>query len=167
MAASTEIRRATAPVAPVPDDELFLVRFFDAPPSLVFRLWEDAAHRARWWGPSGHGCSHFTHEFREGGAWRACITSAEHGDSWQGGVYREIDRDRRIVFTFVWDKGPSAGVEMLVSVTLAAQGSGTIQTFHQTGFANVDRRNVHVVGWSLLFDSELAYLSHLPKEQRP
>ena len=33
------------------DDELLIVREFDAPVALVFRLWEDRHHMLRWWGP--------------------------------------------------------------------------------------------------------------------
>jgi uncharacterized protein YndB with AHSA1/START domain len=143
--------------SPLADDELLIVRVFDAPPALVFRLWEDPEHRARWWGPKGHACTYLKQDFRPGGAWRACITSPR-GDSWQSGVFREIERDRRIVFTFVWDAGPSAGVETVITITLAAQNGKTIQTFHQTPFASVERRDSHVVGWSLLLDCEQAYV---------
>jgi uncharacterized protein YndB with AHSA1/START domain len=142
---------------PIADDELYIVRVFDAPVSLVFRLWEDPEHRARWWGPKGFTCKHLKQDFRPGGAWRACVSSATHGDSWHGGVFREIERDRRIVFTFAWDSGPAGGVETIVTVTFAEELGATIQTFHQTPFASVERRNAHVVGWSGLFDNEQAY----------
>lgn len=147
--------------APLADDELFLVRAFAAPVPLVFRLWEDVEHRARWWGPKGYACTHLEQDFRPGGAWRACINSPTSGESWQRGVFREIERDRRIVFTFAWDSGPAGGVETLVTVTFAAERGMTIQTFHQTPFTSVERRDTHVVGWSLLFDSEQTYAETL------
>ena len=31
--------------------ELVLTRIFDAPRELVFRMWTDPKHLARWWGP--------------------------------------------------------------------------------------------------------------------
>jgi uncharacterized protein YndB with AHSA1/START domain len=144
--------------ASLPDDELFLVRAFDAPLPLVFRMWEDPHHRARWWGPKGFTCKHLTQDFRPGGAWRACIWSPSTGDSWHGGVFREIERDRRLVFTFTWDSGPAGGVETLITVTFAEEHGVTIQTFHQTPFTSVERRDSHVVGWSQLLDNEQAYV---------
>lgn len=159
MATSTEARPAHG--AAVSDDELFIVRAFAAPAALVFRLWEDPAHRARWWGSAGAACLHFSHEFREGGVWRGCITSAQYGEQWQGGVYREIARDTRIVFTFAWDSGPSGGAESVVTVTLAERNGMTVQTFHQAPFANVERRDNHLVALSLLFDHEQAYLASI------
>jgi len=166
MEARTETL-ATPHGAPLPDDELFIVRAFDAPLPLVFRMWEDPEHRARWWGPKGFTCKHLVQEFRPGGAWRACISSPTVGESWHGGVFREIERDRRIVFTFTWDSGPAAGVETVITVTFAEQQGMTIQTFHQTPFTSVERRDSHVVGWSLLLDREQAYAEALAQGEQP
>ena len=157
MDARTELR-PLAHGASLPDDELFIVRAVDAPLPLVFRMWEDIHHRVRWWGPKDFKCTHFEQEFRPGGAWRACITSDEYGDSWHGGVFREIERDKRLVFTFAWDSGPAGGVETVVTVTFAEMQGVTIQTFHQTPFSSVERRDSHVVGWSTLLDNQQAYV---------
>lgn len=153
--------------APLADDELFLVRVFDAPLPLVFRMWEDPAHRACWWGPKNYTCTHLEQDFRPGGAWRACITSPRTGDSWHGGVFQEIERDRRIVFTFAWDSGAAGGVETIVTVTFAEEQGMTVQTFHQTPFTSVERRDSHVVGWSLLLDREQAYAEALAQGEQP
>ena len=158
MGAGTETAFRPAHAAPLPDDELFIVRAFDAPVALVFRMWEDPEHRARWWGPKDHVCKLLKQDFRPGGAWRACISSPQHGDSWHGGEFREIERDRRIVFTFTWDSGPAGGIETLVTVTFAEQHGMTIQTFHQSPFTSLERRDSHVVGWSQLLDREQAYI---------
>lgn len=159
MDARTDNRRAGVdPGMPLRDDELLIVRTLDAPLSLVFRMWEDAVHRAHWWAPGGCRCTHFTHEFKEGGAWRACFVSDEWGENWQGGVYREIDRDKRIAFTFTWDSGPAGGVETLVTITFAQSHGKTIQTFHQTPFEHAERRDSHITGWSGLLDRQRTYL---------
>lgn len=150
--------RGADPGMPLRDDELLIVRAFDAPLALVFRMWEDAVHRANWWAPKGCRCSHFSHEFREGGPWRACFVSDSYGENWQGGVYREIERDRRIVFTFTWDGGPAAAIETTVTITFAQANGQTIQTFHQTPFANPERRDSHITGWSGLLDRQQAYV---------
>lgn len=160
------VERHTAgldPGMPLRDDELLIVRHFEAPLPLVFRMWEDPVHRANWWAPKGCRCTHFRHEFRAGGSWRACFVSETHGENWQGGVYRAIDRDRRIKFTFVWDGGPAGGIETSAVVTFAEANGGTIQTFHQTPFTSLERRNSHVAGWSGLFDRQQAYVESQPE----
>ena len=78
-------------------------------------------------------------------------------------MFREIERNRRIVFTFTWDAGPAAGVDTVVTITFAEQSGSTIQTFHQTPFASVERRNSHVVGWSGVLDNQQAYLDTVPQ----
>jgi uncharacterized protein YndB with AHSA1/START domain len=95
-------------------------------------------------GPANFTCPEVQIDFRVGGACRVVITSPEDGESRFSGVYLEIERDKRIVFTFAWDNdGPSAGVEML---TFEEHDGKTIQTFHQRPFLNVERRDRHVNG---------------------
>ena len=147
------------------DDELLITRTLDARPSVVFALWSDPEHMKRWMGPTGFTCPVAEIDFRVGGAYRVLIKSAEHGENWFGGVYREIERDRRLVFSFAWDKdGPSAGVEMLVTITFEERDGRTIQTFHQRPFLNVESRDSHVGGWTEAFDKLEAYAAKIAKE---
>jgi len=104
-------------------------------------------------------------DFRPGGAYRAMIRSAEHGENWFGGVYREIEQDKRLVFTFAWDNdGPSAGAQTLVTITFEERDGKTVQTFHQRPFLNVERRDSHVGGWTQAFDKLAAYAATIAKE---
>jgi uncharacterized protein YndB with AHSA1/START domain len=147
------------------DDELLITRTFDAPASLLFALWSKPEHIKRWMGPSNFTCPEAEIDFRVGGAYRAMIKSANHGENWFGGVYREIERDRRLVFTFAWDNdGPSAGIETLVTVTFQERDGKTVQTFHQRPFLNVERRDSHVGGWTATFDKLEAYLTNVARE---
>jgi hypothetical protein len=45
-----------------------------------------------------------------------------------------------------------------VTITFAEAHGQTIQTFHQTPFANPERRNSHITGWSGLLDRQQAYV---------
>lgn len=147
------------------DDELLITRTLDAPPSVVFALWTDPEHMKRWMGPTSFTCPVAEIDFRVGGAYRGMIKSAEHGENWFGGVYREIERDRRLVFSFAWDnEGPSAGVETLVTITFEERDGKTVQTFHQRPFLNVERRDSHVSGWTEAFDKLEAYAAKIVKE---
>ena len=80
------------------DNELLIVRSFDAPPSLLFALWSDPVHLKRWMGPKGFSCPEATIDFRVGGAYRVMIQSPEHEANWFGGVYREIEPDGAVRF---------------------------------------------------------------------
>jgi uncharacterized protein YndB with AHSA1/START domain len=146
------------------DDELLITRIFDAPVELVFSMWSEVEHFRRWMGPDGFECVQAELDFRVGGAYRGNIRSAEHGDNPFQGVYREIEPNRRLVFTYAWTTGPSAGVETLVTITFAERGGKTVQTFHQSGFRNVASRDSHVGGWESAFSKEQAYVETTAKE---
>jgi uncharacterized protein YndB with AHSA1/START domain len=150
--------------ATLADDQLLIVRTFDAPPELVFSLWSDPAHFRNWMGPDGFDCPAVEIDFRVGGAYRAMIRSPANGESWFGGVYREIDRARRLVFTFAWDSGPSAEVETLVTILFEEKAGKTVQTFHQTPFLNKERRDSHIEGWSRALAKAQAYARTLAQE---
>jgi uncharacterized protein YndB with AHSA1/START domain len=147
------------------DDELFITRTFDAPASVLFALWSEPEHMKRWMGPANFTCPEAKIDFRVGGAYRAMIKSAEHGENWFGGVYREIEWDRRLVFTFAWDNdGPSAGVDTLVTITFEERDGKTVQTFHQRPFLNAERRDSHVGGWTEAFDKLETYTAKVARE---
>jgi uncharacterized protein YndB with AHSA1/START domain len=147
------------------DDELLITRSFDARASIVFALWSQPEHFKRWMGPANFTCPEAEIDFRIGGTYRAMIKSAEHGENWFGGIYREIEQDKRLVFTFAWDNdGRSAGVETLVTITFEERDGRTIQTFHQRPFLSVERRDRHVGGWNETFDKQQTYAAKIAKE---
>jgi uncharacterized protein YndB with AHSA1/START domain len=87
------------------DRVLEITRIFDAPRALVFAAWTDPAHLKHWMGPRDRPAIELGGELRQGGAWRNCLRSTKDGrDLWQGGVYREIVKPERLVFTFARDQ---------------------------------------------------------------
>lgn len=144
------------------DDELIIERVFDAPVALVFRIWEDRDHMIRWLGPKDFTCTYLDSDFRPGGKWRACITSDAYGENWMDGEYREIEKDRKIVYTFKWDE--EASLETVVTVTLAERDGKTLQIFRQTPFSSVEMRDSHIEGWNESFDRERDYVEPLARE---
>src|SRR5688500_12396093 len=100
--------------AKLADYELLISRTFDAHPSLMFDLWTDPAHFKHWMGPGKYECRHAEMDLRVGGGYRGMIYAEDSGESWFDGVYREIEPNTRLVFTFKWDHGPSGDVETLV-----------------------------------------------------
>jgi uncharacterized protein YndB with AHSA1/START domain len=152
---------ASAPDGPF---DLLITRTFDAPVALVFSIWERREHLIRWWGPKDFTCTAFELDFRVGGAYRACIVSAQHGESWMGGRFREIEKHQRIVMTFSWEGGgDQPGVETLITVTFSEENGETVQRFHQTPFLHEDARDSHIGGWSECFDGEQDYLDAMKK----
>lgn len=142
------------------DRELIITRVFDAPRSLIFKVWTEPKHLVHWWGPKGFTLPTCTMDFRLGGAYRFCMRSPEGTDHWLQGVYREIMEPERLVFTQAWEDAEGKPKhETLVTVIFADQGGKTLLTFHQGVFESVTSRDEHEGGWSSAFELLTEYLA--------
>lgn len=148
---------ATADATPA-DRILVITRLFDAPRSLVFKVWTRPEHLARWLGPKDFTAPSVTLDVRPGGAWRSCIRSPEGTEYWMRGVYREIVAPERLVFTFAWEEEGDRGLETLVTVTFEEVGDKTRLIFRQAPFTTVEERDSHQGGWSECLDRLGAYI---------
>ncbi len=142
--------------------ELTITRVFNAPRSLVFRVWTQPEHFSRWLGPKDFTAIACQMNVQVGGMYRACIRSPEGTDHWMQGVYREIIDPERLVFTFAWeDENSQPKHETLVTITFTEQNDQTLMSFHQAIFESTESRNSHHSGWSECFDRLATYLTAL------
>ena len=74
-----------------------------------------------------------------------------------GGVYREVVPNEKLVFTWAWRTTPER--ESLVTVTLKADGSGTILTLLHEQFFDEPARDRHKSGWTGALDKLEAYFA--------
>ena len=109
--------------------ELVMTRTFDAPPRLVFEAWTTPALVRRWLlGPEGWTMPVCEIDLRVGGAYRYVWENAGCDMKMGlGGVYREIDRPRRLVATERFDEPWYPG-EGLVTLELEARDGRTLMT---------------------------------------
>lgn len=135
---------------------LQLRRVFNAPCELLWLAWTRPDMMVRWLGPLEWPAVQVAQDLRVGGEWSAVLKSADSDETlWQGGVYREIDPPKRLVFTFVWGDGHEDGepVETIVCVELTALSSEqTLLEFTQAGLKSSASVNGHVHGWTSSFD---------------
>ena len=144
---------ATRHAATKQDRALTIARTFDAPRVLVWRAWTDPKHFLNWWGPRDHPAVDVEMDVRVGGRWRHCLRSTETGvDLWHGGVFREVAKPARLVFTFTWEEEGERGVETVVTVTFVERGGETLMTLHQAPFQSDFQRHDHDGGWNSTFD---------------
>ena len=140
--------------------ELVITRVFDGPRSLVFRLWTQPEHLARWWGPQGFVNVAWTIDVRPDGAWFRRMRSPEGREYVKRGVYREVVEPERLVFTYV-NESPDGtlGPETLVTVTFEEHGAQTRLTLRQTGFEDITERDAHEGGWTSALERFAGYLT--------
>ena len=144
----------------VSERELVITRVFDAPRDLVWKAWTENERMKQWSAPKGFTIPVSEGNLRPGGAWKACMRKPDGTELWLGGVYRDIDAPKRLVFTHAWlDENGNPGPETLVTVTLTERGDKTEMNFRQSGFDSVESREGHSEGWNECFDKLEEFLA--------
>lgn len=69
-----------------------------APRDLVWRMWTDTAHLARWWGPAGCTVGHCALDLQVGGVFHYQLQFPNGMEMWGKFVFREISAPERLVF---------------------------------------------------------------------
>lgn len=110
------------------DREIRMTRLFDAPRELVFEAMTKPEHIRNWWGRLGEGYSvpECEVDLRVGGAWRFVNQTPTGERATFYGVYREIARPGRVVFTEIFEPFPDA--ESVVTSVLEDENGKTRMT---------------------------------------
>lgn len=111
--------------------EIVMVRTFDAPRPLVFKMFTAADHLKHWWGPFGFRTETFSQDLRPGGVWRLVMHGPDGKDYHNRIVYREIVEPERLVFEHVPDK-ECEPVGHRTTVTFEEDGKQTRVEFRMT-----------------------------------
>jgi uncharacterized protein YndB with AHSA1/START domain len=160
------------PAQQIADQALVITRLFDAPRSLVFKVWTQPQHVMRWWGPKGFTCPVCEIDLRPGGVYFNCMRSPDGRDYWSRGIYREIVEPQRIVCTdtFADEKGNTVSpehygmsadwpAEALIEVTFAEQAGKTRLTLRHSPIKPGPERDLCEQGWSESLDKLAEYLA--------
>ena len=108
--------------------ELVLTRVFEAPRELVFKVWTDPKHVARWWGPQRFTNPVCELDLRPGGAILIHMRGPDGTVYPMTGVYQEIVRPERLVFTSAaLDSDGNPMFEILTTVTFSEENGKTKQ----------------------------------------
>jgi uncharacterized protein YndB with AHSA1/START domain len=140
-------------------------RTFDAPRELVFEAWTRPDYLMQWHAPRGCTIQIAKLDVRSGGRFHWCIHDPSFGDCWCVGVYQEIVRPERIVYTLA--TADSAGNEIepvqaghdprwpratLVTVTLTEVRGSTRLTLEQNVLESLARHTGAHPSWLQMLD---------------
>jgi uncharacterized protein YndB with AHSA1/START domain len=106
------------------DTEIVLTRAFDAQPYLVFDALTKPELLGRWFGARGWNLVSCEVDLRVGGAWRFVSRGPDGAQMAQGGMYREIVRPDRLVYTEMFDDQSYPG-ETLITQELSERDGRT------------------------------------------
>lgn len=142
------------------DRVLKIERMFDAPRELVFKVWTQPEHMAKWFGPRGFKSTILRSELRPGGHYRIHMLGPD-GDHWTQGVYLEVIPPERFSYTYAWAdaNGNPTRPETTLTVTLEDLGGKTKLTLHQAIFESTTARDLHNGGWNSALDCLGEYLA--------
>lgn len=142
---------------------LRLVRVFDAPRERVFDAWTDAEQFKAWMCPPGAGLDRVELDPRPGGTWLAHGYAPDGSRFAKSGVYREVKRPERLVFTWPYQGDGSCtsgnGQETTVEITFRALGGKTEMTLVHGPFGDQVGFRGHNEGWNGSFDKLTAFLA--------
>ena len=133
------------------DDPLAVVarQRYDASPELVFHAFTDPDVLMRWFSPGADiHVDVLVHELRPGGRYRFRYREPDGTVSIVAGVFCAIVPPSRLAFTWTWEPPDvHAGVATLVTVDIAADGSGTVVVVTHERFPDEPSRARHAQGW--------------------
>jgi uncharacterized protein YndB with AHSA1/START domain len=82
-------------------NEIVATRVFDAPKELIWKLWTEPDHIAKWWGPEGFTNTIERMDVRPGGMWKFVMRGPDGVDYENEIVYVEVARPDKIVYDHV------------------------------------------------------------------
>jgi uncharacterized protein YndB with AHSA1/START domain len=117
-----------------------------APAEELFDAWLDAQSLGSWLRPAGIRETRAETDPRVGGTFRIVMDDDESSTE-HTGTYQEIDRPRRLVFT--WSSPSTRFMDSIVTVTFEpSSNSSTLVEIHQVGLPDEEARLGHHAGWS-------------------
>jgi uncharacterized protein YndB with AHSA1/START domain len=115
-----------------------MIREFNAPRELVFRAFTEPSLIAKWWGSRNSTTTVDKLEAKHGGLWRFVSRDAEGNEYAFRGVYHEVNKPERIVYTFEFEGMP--GHIILETISLEEKDGKTIVT-DSSVFQSVEARD--------------------------
>jgi uncharacterized protein YndB with AHSA1/START domain len=146
------------------EKEVRFTRVFDAPRELVFKVWTEPKHLALWWGPHGYTNPVCEVDVRPGGAIRIDMRGPDGTVYVMTGVYQEVVRPERLVYTIsVLDEEGAPLFELPTTLTFAENGGKTTLTLHAKVVKATAKAAPMIAGmgegWSQMLERLAAYVA--------
>ncbi len=133
-----------------PPHSLQVSRIIAADAETLFQAWTDPNVLRDWWRQEGEGWAFAgaSIDLRVGGRYRLAMTAPDGKRHVAAGVYREVQRPRRLVFTWDWEDPATRVGDTLVTVEFKSVGDHRTEVVvkHER-FADVTKLSRHERGW--------------------
>jgi uncharacterized protein YndB with AHSA1/START domain len=156
------------------EKDLVIVREFNAPRDLVWKVWTEGEHIEKWWGPRGFDTKVVEMDLRPGGKWHYTMVGPDGMEYPVKGVISEIVPPERIVTTDEFGEGfedahPDLDLPKgIVSTALFEDLGSRCRLILRIAHSTIEDRKKHedmgvVAGWNSSFDCMDEYLIELQK----
>ena len=138
--------------------KLQINRFFDCAADELFSAWTDPEQLQKWHAPQNVEVGDVEVDLSVGGLYRIEMLhdGSDKNLSVVSGEYREIEKNRRLVYTWGWEG--SDRYETLVTVEFKEKNGGTELLLKHQRFASDSGRDRHEFGWNGCLDGLHRYL---------
>lgn len=123
--------------------EIAITSLLDHPPALVYEAWTNPEHVRHWWGCEGSEISVCEMDVRPGGAWRVVMRMADGSEHPFKGVYREVVKNERLVYTQCYEM-PAFGSPEWLTTIMFEDAAGKTKFTHHILHASAQARDGHL-----------------------
>ena len=132
---------------------LEIKRLIKAPRDRVYAAWTDPAQLKQWFGPEKVQTRELIADARVGGKFRWDLTNSEGEKMTCRGEYRELQPDKKIVFTWQWEDDEDWQNHIsIITVELYDRGGDTELRLSHEQLPNEESRDGHARGWNSALD---------------
>ena len=135
-------------------------RLIKAPRDRVYAAWTDPAQLKQWFGPEDVQTNDLVADVRVGGKFRWDLTNSDGEKITCRGEFRELQPNRKIVFTWKWDDDEDWENHLsIVTVELSDRDDGTELRLTHERLPNEASRDGHNRGWNSALDKLEKFVS--------
>src|SRR5436190_2898111 len=127
---------------------LEISRVIEAPRDRVYAAWTDPEQLKQWFGPQNVKTRELVADARVGGTFRWDIINSEGEEMTMRGEFRELQPDKKIVFTWQWEDDEDwEQRDSVVTVELSDCDGGTEVRLTHEQLPSEESRERHTEGW--------------------
>lgn len=137
-----------------------ITRLIKAPRDRVYAAWTDPAQLKQWFGPATVQTDSLLADARVGGEFRWDLTNCDGEKMTVRGEYRELQLNKKIVFTWQWQDDENWEEHVsVVTVELTDRNGDTELRLTHEQLPSEESRDRHGEGWNSVLDKLVAFFS--------